>query len=72
MIDIVESKVPNQAKNLLEQSSITELRELVVEEEGERLLISGRVRSFYHKQLAQETVRQVALGLHVVNRVDVD
>ena len=72
MIDTVESKVPDQAKGLLEQSPITELRELIVQEEGEHLLISGRVRSFYHKQLAQETVRQVARGLHVVNEVDVD
>ena len=72
MIDLVEPGGPDKAKNLLSQSPVTELRELQVSNDGQSLFISGRVSSFYHKQLAQETVRQVATGLHVVNRVNVD
>lgn len=60
------------AKNRLSESPITELRELVIEEDGECLLISGCVRSFYHKQLAQETVRQFADGRTVLNQVHVE
>jgi hypothetical protein len=34
-------------------------------------VIQGRVKSFYHKQLAQEMVRAVSGGLLVVNSVEV-
>jgi hypothetical protein len=53
-------------------SPIYALRVLHVEREGESLLISGRVSSFYYKQLAQEVVRSVSEGLQVVNSIDVD
>ena len=33
--------------------------------ENERIVLSGRVSSFYHKQLAQERVRQ-CLGIDVI------
>jgi len=71
MIQALQDRPPVMAKNRLSESPITELRELVVEEDGERLLISGQVRSFYHKQLAQETVRQFADGRTVLNHVNV-
>ena len=35
------------------------LREVNVERNERRVRLSGAVRSFYHKQLAQEAVRQV-------------
>jgi hypothetical protein len=41
---------------LRKSSSFSELRDLYIEQHGSRLAISGRVSSFYHKQLAQELV----------------
>ena len=38
---------------------------------GDALFISGRVKTFYHKQLAQELVRHVADGVELINAVDV-
>ena len=64
--------VVTQAQAALVSSPIQALRELRVRRDGDRLLISGRVDSFYHKQLAQEVVRLIAKGLQVVNAVDVN
>ena len=55
----------------LANSSVSELRALCVKGTATELQLSGTVRSFYHKQLAQETIRSVAGGMQVVNRVDV-
>jgi len=66
------SDVVTQAQAALVSSPIQALRELRVQRDGDRLLISGRVDSFYHKQLAQEVVRAIAKGLQVVNAVDVN
>ncbi len=35
------------------------------------LVLRGRTRSFYHKQLAQESVRSVKGVTHVENRIEV-
>lgn len=59
------------ASALLARSSIADLRQLRVDERENQIQLTGRVRSFYHKQLAQESVRSVAAGKQVVNRVDV-
>ena len=59
------------ATAVLAESSVRELRSLRVDRSANDLQLTGRVRSFYHKQLAQEAVRQVAGGMQVVNRVDV-
>ena len=66
-----EAGVAQRTQLALTESPIYALRELLVEHHGEQLLISGKVSSFYHKQLAQEAVRQIAKGLHVVNQIDV-
>jgi len=63
--------VQSKAQTALSASPVFALRELQVEQSGETLLIRGRVRSFYHKQLAQEAVRHVAQGVEVVNSIDV-
>ncbi|WDQ16807.1 BON domain-containing protein [Rhodopirellula sp. P2] len=55
----------------LADSSVAELRFLRVDESENEICLTGRVRSFYHKQLAQEAIRPVAAGRQVVNRVDV-
>ena len=62
----------SQARAALAASPLVDLRELNVERRGETLMISGRVHCFYHKQLAQETVRPHAANLRVVNAVNVE
>ena len=59
------------AQSALAGSPIYALRELQVEQVGDSLLISGRVDTFYHKQLAQEAVRTAAADLEVINSIDV-
>jgi hypothetical protein len=61
----------HQAQAALAASPVVDLRELRVVREGSHLLISGRVDCFYHKQLAQETVRPHAENLQLVNQVTV-
>lgn len=56
---------------VLAQSSVAELRFLRVDEDEDTIHLSGSVRSFYHKQLAQEAVRPIAGDRLVVNRVSV-
>ena len=60
------------AQSALASSSVHVLNKLRVEQLDDSLLISGRVDTYYHKQLAQELVRTVAGEYHVVNAVDVD
>lgn len=59
------------ANSVLASSAVAELRLLRVDENEDAIHLSGRVRSFYHKQLAQEAIRLVAAGRQVINRVDV-
>ncbi|MBM3999773.1 MAG: BON domain-containing protein [Planctomycetes bacterium] len=66
-----DSATLDRAREALAASPIQPLRELRVERHDDRLLVTGRVDSFYLKQLAQEIVRTVAEGLHVVNEIDV-
>ncbi|TWU26994.1 BON domain protein [Novipirellula galeiformis] len=63
--------IATAANAILAKSSVAELRRLRVDESASELKLSGRVRSFYHKQLAQETVRIVAGALRVNNTVHV-
>ena len=60
------------AQSALSSSPIFALREIHVDEENDSLYLSGRVDTFYHKQLAQEVVRAVVDGVRVVNSIDVD
>ena len=66
------SDVETLARAALSRSPIFALHRLHVECDGDKLLISGSVGSFYHKQLAQEVVRVIAKDLHVVNAIDVE
>ena len=66
-----QDSIATTATALLAQSPIAELRRLRVDEKADKLQLSGQVRSFYHKQLAQETVRSVAGDMQLINRVDV-
>jgi osmotically-inducible protein OsmY len=60
-----------QAKAALSRSRIFDLRRLQVEEEGDCVVLRGRVDSFYHKQLAQELVRGAIEGVEVINAISV-
>jgi hypothetical protein len=72
MASAVEVDVCARAKSALAQSPIYALRDVQVEQSGDLLLLQGRVDTFYHKQLAQEVVRNVADGLRVENALLVD
>ena len=63
--------VLTQASHALKRSSHPALRNLNVEETQESLVISGKVSSYYLKQLAQETIMPVRGGLQLVNKVNV-
>ena len=58
-----------RAAQALKQSSHPALRHLRVEETDESIIISGRVSSYYLKQLAQETIMPVRGSLLLVNQV---
>ena len=60
-----------QATHALKRSSHPALRYLSVEETDDSLIISGRVTSYYLKQLAQETLMPVRGARRLVNRVNV-
>ena len=71
MTNTQATKATQAATAILAESSVRELRNLRVDRSANDLRLTGRVRSFYHKQLAQEAIRQVAGGMQVVNHVDV-
>jgi len=64
-------EVCSKATAALASSSIRDLRRLNVRTDKGSLQVSGRVASFYHKQVALETVRSVAGNLRIDNIVDV-
>jgi hypothetical protein len=72
MIDSGFQDVLGQATKMLHDSPFAALRDLRVEQEGELVLLRGRVDSFFLKQLAQETVRSATRGLEMINEVHVD
>ncbi len=71
MATVLINDVQPRAQAALAQSPLYELRELRVEQGDGALLITGRVSSFYHKQLAQEVVRAVCDEIEVVNAIRV-
>ncbi len=72
MIDKVDpQEICRLASEALATSSVQEIRALQVRGERDTLRVTGRVGSYYHKQLALETVRGVCRGMQILNRVDV-
>lgn len=61
----------SQARHALARSRIYDLRRLLVDPDGEAIVLRGRVSSFYHKQLAQEVVRNAIEGVEVINAIRV-
>lgn len=72
MAEMLSPAIQVQAQQALASSPIFDLRGLQVEVVDDSLLLVGRVETFYHKQLAQEVVRNVADGMRVVNDVSVN
>ncbi len=72
MYPLVDEDREERAKIALQTSPIHALRMLQVESDGDALVISGRVPTFYYKQLAQEAIRTVVKDVPVINNIDVD
>ncbi len=61
-----------RARAALASSPIFAIRDIRVDQSGTgHLVLTGRVDSFYHKQVAQEVVRAVVRGQQIVNSIDV-
>ncbi len=56
----------------LARSGPSELRKVSVQVLDGKVVISGRLSSFYLKQLAQEKLRPLAIGCEIVNQIIVD
>jgi hypothetical protein len=72
MAQTLLTDVACQARQALGRSRIFDLRNLLVDEDGDCVVLRGRVDSFYHKQLAQELVRAAIDGTEVINAISVD
>ena len=59
-----------RARHVLSTSNIQDLRRLAVLRDGDRIILSGRVSSYYHMQLAQKLVKG-ELGDDIENRIHV-
>ncbi|HBE71959.1 MAG TPA: transport-associated domain protein [Planctomycetaceae bacterium] len=72
MIDSGYRDLTCRIRHMLSESPISDLRSVQVETDGNRILIHGRVRTFYAKQMAQETVRRASKEVLIVNSLNVD
>ncbi len=61
--------VVSQAKKLLVSSPFPELHAVDVDQQGEKVRLKGEVRTYFLKQLAQETVRSATCGIEVENEL---
>lgn len=71
MAIVTSNDVQTRAQQALAASPVYALRDLLVEQQGDSLLLRGSVSSYYHKQLAQEVVRHAAAGVELVNSIAV-
>lgn len=72
----VQESAPDTAIRLgraLAESPVYELRDVRAAIENGKVVLSGTVSSFYHKQLAQEAVRAIAGPgeYEIINRISV-
>lgn len=68
----IDDEVQPRAQAALTNSPFYELRELQVDWHQDALHLSGRVTSFYHKQLAQEVIRSICKDTQLINSVCVE
>ena len=66
-----DRKLERRIRNFLEGLSLPELRNLELEVRNGAAVITGRVRTFYEKQLATSCCQRVAGVLSVLNEVQV-
>ncbi|QDV44269.1 BON domain protein [Stieleria neptunia] len=59
-------------REILANSGSGELRQIEVNVRDGQVVLSGRVSSFYQKQLAQESLLPVAIGMQICNQLEVD
>jgi hypothetical protein len=71
MAESLATTTHSRAQRALWSSPIHALRDVKVEQVDDTLILSGSVDTFYHKQLAQELVRNVADGCELMNEIDV-
>jgi hypothetical protein len=71
MAELLLTDSAARAESALSRSRIYDLRSLHVAQDGDTVVLRGRVSSFYHKQLAQEVVRTALDGGEVVNAIRV-
>lgn len=62
---------PPEPGAVLTASPLPQLRRLVVTVSGDEVVITGRVTSYYLKQLAQEALRPAVGRRKLLNRVEV-
>jgi osmotically-inducible protein OsmY len=67
----VKDSVEPLAVSALRQSPISALHSLEVTEEGDVIVLTGKVGSYYYKQLAQETVISVTGDREIRNNIRV-
>jgi osmotically-inducible protein OsmY len=67
----VQDSIQPLAATALRQSPISALHDLEVTTTGDVIILTGRVGSYYYKQLAQEAVISVAGHREVVNNIRV-
>jgi hypothetical protein len=60
---------PSPIVKALDETRITALRRIVVEEDDSSVVLTGTVPSYYLKQLAQETVRGLCGQRRLINRL---
>ncbi len=68
---IAAERILAEAQRALAECTFHDIRSLEVEQVGDRLILHGKVSSYYHKQQAQEVIRAVARDLVVDNQVAV-
>jgi hypothetical protein len=71
MMLALQEEAVNRAKDILRRSRIRDLQKMVVECVGNDIALHGHASSFYHKQLAQELIRQEVGDLRILNHVQV-
>jgi carbon storage regulator len=69
--EAADCELERRLKSFLEGLSLPALRDLEIEVRDGAAVITGRVRTFYHKQLATSCCQRVAGILNVLNQVQV-
>jgi hypothetical protein len=64
-------EVLDRAKAALAKSKIPDLRRLSIGQDRDRIVVRGRLSSFYHLQLAQKQIRSELGDAHIVCDVQV-